>query len=604
VTICHNGDAPLLRQAITIPANIEVRFLDEHLPAGSAGAIRDAARGRTPALLLVLPATMVNPPDIDAMVAAHQSGACDLTVAFNPSSGSANTPAEPAGIYVCNPAVLEHIPEKGYFDIKESLIPEMLRSGRNIESVTLQHNVGNFRTWQEYLHAVTVYGDSALSAGVPGLKLCENSQTGRIWKAANVAIDRDARVLGPVIFLNGSRAESGTVIFGPTVVGRDVRIEQDSIVANSILWDNSRVGRACQIQHCVIDYNVAVRSGSIVQEQAVHARPVPKCKSTVRQPVNTIRKITYRVRDSLEENIVRINKVFPAGVRRYRKKLVTLLATASVLLAFAWCYGPDLADLGKELVRSDEYSSGLFVPFLAVYVLWTRRRDLAGVHQRPCAWGVLALIAAQTVRFFGVFFMYGSAVRLSLVLTIAALALLLLGWPFFRRVSTILLFLCLMLPWPNRVQAAVTLPLQRWATSSSVFCLETMGYEAVQEGNLIHIGDSTVAIAEACNGLRMVTAFFVISGLVVLLAKRSWWEKAAILASSLPIALLCNTVRLTLTAVAFTMLSGENWEKLFHDFGGYAMMPLAVAIVVGELWLLTKLLTPPVREQVITARRR
>jgi len=156
-----------------------------------------------------------------------------------------------------------------------------------------------------------------------------------------------------------------------------------------------------------------------------------------------------------------------------------------------------------------------------------------------------------------------------------------------------------MLPWPTRVQAAVTLPFQRWATSSAVFCLELMGFDVVQEGNIIHIGQASVAVAEACNGLRMVTAFFVIGGLVVLLVKRSWWEKLLIFASSLPIALLCNTIRLTITALAFTIISGEYWEKIFHDFGGYAMMPLALAATVGELWLLTKLTTISEKQQAI-----
>jgi len=59
--------------------------------------------------------------------------------------------------------------------------------------------------------------------------------------------------------------------------------------------------------------------------------------------------------------------------------------------------------------------------------------------------------------------------------------------------------------------------------------------------------------------------------------------------SGLPIALFCNTVRLVFTAIAFTALKGEYWEKLFHDFGGYAMIPLALAMVVGELWFLDKL---------------
>jgi exosortase len=156
-----------------------------------------------------------------------------------------------------------------------------------------------------------------------------------------------------------------------------------------------------------------------------------------------------------------------------------------------------------------------------------------------------------------------------------------------------------MLPWPNRVQAALALPLQQWATSSAVFCLETIGYEVLQEGNIIHIGQASVAVAEACNGLRMITAFFVISGLVVLLVEQAWWEKLVVFASSLPIALFCNTVRLAITAIAFTVLEGEYWEKVFHDFGGYAMMPLALAIIVGEFWFLAKLTMAPKENTIV-----
>jgi exosortase len=195
--------------------------------------------------------------------------------------------------------------------------------------------------------------------------------------------------------------------------------------------------------------------------------------------------------------------------------------------------------------------------------------------------------------------MYSSAERLSVVLSIAALILLLFGWKFFRKISPILLFLCLMLPLPNVVQYYVGLNLQRWATSSAVFCLEVIGYAVTQDGHTIDMGNVSVAVLEACNGLRMITAFFVISGLVVLLVQRAWWEKLVILISSLPIALLCNTVRLAITAVFFTILEGVYWEQIFHDFGGYAMMPLALAAVVGELWLLAKLTVLPTEEKAI-----
>ena len=76
-----------------------------------------------------------------------------------------------------------------------------------------------------------------------------------------------------------------------------------------------------------------------------------------------------------------------------------------------------------------------------------------------------------------------------------------------------------------------------------------------------------------------------------------------VLISSLPIAILCNTIRLAVTAVFFTVLEGEQWEKIFHDFGGYAMMPLALAAIVLELWLLTRLTSlPESREAIIITR--
>ena len=91
---------------------------------------------------------------------------------------------------------------------------------------------------------------------------------------------------------------------------------------------------------------------------------------------------------------------------------------------------------------------------------------------------------------------------------------------------------------------------------------------------------------------------------MVLLVKRTWWEKLVVLISCLPIALLCNTIRLAITAIAFTIVSGDRWEKIFHDFGGYAMMPLALGAVVAELWLVSKLTVPPANKDLVVVKRK
>jgi exosortase len=605
VVVCSCGEGSLLADSVHADDRLKLTFLDESLPAGTAGCIRDAVSDATDALLLVFPASLMCPPEIDVLISAHRDGESDLTIMLNPGRGNSVETGQASGIYVCSHGLLEQIPKAGYSDIKEGLIPEMLRTGKTVHAARLPKHAGNFRDRQGYLYALANCLQEApkLSAD---LKPCKGSDSQAVWMAANARIDPAARIYGPAVIMDGVTVSSGAVILGPTILGKDVTVGQDSVVADSVIWPGARVGPNCRIQRCIIDSHAAVRANAVVEEESVTFEPKGMLERSVGGVLEVAKNYANSSRRALEPQLGKISERIPQWARLSRKGTFTLLASGFVLLAFLWSHWHGLVELWSLWQRSDEYSSGLLVPFLTVYVLWSRRRDLARCSVKPCLWGVFVFVAAQALRFFGLFFMYGSATRLSIALTIGALVLLLFGWQLVRKVATVLLFLCLMLPWPNQVQAAVAQPLQRWATSSAVFCLEAAGYDVIQEGNVIRIGYevmtegnmvdlewTSVAVAEACNGLRMVTAFFVISGLVVLLVKRAWWEKMIILASSLPIALLCNTVRLSITAVFFTVLEGEQWEKIFHDFGGYAMMPLALAAIVGELWLLAKLTTLP-----------
>jgi exosortase len=238
--------------------------------------------------------------------------------------------------------------------------------------------------------------------------------------------------------------------------------------------------------------------------------------------------------------------------------------------------------------------------------LWTRRQDLAAISMKHSLfWGVAIFAFAQTIRGLGLYLLFISAEMLSIIFSVTALILILFGWGVMRKVATVVLFLCLMLPWPHKAQALVSLPLQQWATSAAVFCLELLGYEVTQDGNVINMGSTSVAVAEACNGLRMVTAFLVISALMVLLVRRSLWEKLAVLASSLPIAFLCNVIRLTVTAMLYRVIENENVRDMIHSSAGYAMMPLALAFVLGEFWLLKQLTAPPIpMEPAVIVRRK
>ena len=595
--VCGSGVSSLPAEKILADDRMELSFLDESLPAGTAGCIREAVSNETEALLMVFPASIVCPPEIDVLIKAHRDGQSDLTVMLNPCDADNTNIGQASGIYVCDPCILEHIPKAGYFDIKEGLIPKMLLAGRSVHAAKLSSHAGNFRNRQEYLCAVFNYLEKVPKLN-EDLKPFKNSDSQDMWLADNARVDPEARINGPVIIMDSATVSSGAIVLGPTIIGANAAVGQDSVVINSVLWDGVKVGSNCRIRRCVVDYHATVRDNAVLDEKSISFKPERMLKRVVNLASTIAKNNSIRLQRALKP-LGKISEKLPNWTYSNRKNTLAFLASGLVLIAFIWSYRSGLVELWSLLLRSDEYSSGLFVPFLCVYILWSRRQDIAQCPIRPSIWGLFAFIIAQVVRLMGLFLMYNSAERLSIILSIAALVLLLFGWQLFRKVSTILLFLCLMLPWPNIIQYFIGLRLQSWATSSAIFCLEIIGYEVIREGNIIHIGNVSVAVVEACNGLRMITAFFVITGLVVLLVKRAWWEKLIILVSSLPIALLCNTVRLAITAMFFTVLEGEYWEKIFHDFGGYAMMPLALAAVVGELWLLTKLTVLPVKEKAI-----
>ena len=596
--ICSNGSGVMVQNAVDISHyDMNVKFLDEQMPAGTAGCIRNAACDETDALLIVFPASIVNPPAIDTLIQAHCDSKADLTVVFNPSCREGELVGESSGIYICETSILEHIPKDGYFDIKEGLVPEMLRAGKTVHTVTLPSHAGNFRDRQEYLFAIANYIGNTPKPSTD-LKLCKQTDSGAVWAASSSKIDPNVRIYGPVVVMDGACISKDAVIFGPTIIGRNVNVGRDSLIVDSVLWDGAQVGANCEIQRCIIDYKAVVRANKIVEDMSIPFKPKGIVVSLFSSASEIAKDCVSKLQSALQPQLERINEKMPDWLQSRRANIVHWLAAAIIVVIFLWSYWSGIIDLWRIWQQSDEYSSGLLVPFLAVYILWSRREQITSCRLSPSLWGLLAFLMAQAIRLFGLFFMYSSAERLSIVLSVAALVLLLCGWELFSKVFTTIVFLGLMLPLPRSIHYAVMLPLQSWSTSSAVFCLEMLGCDVIREGNVIHLGGTSVAVAEACNGLRMVMAFFVIAGLVVLLVRRTWWEKLIVFVSALPIALLCNTVRLTITAIAFTELKGEYWEKMFHDFGGYAMMPLALGLIVLELWFLTKITTVPAEEQV------
>jgi exosortase len=288
------------------------------------------------------------------------------------------------------------------------------------------------------------------------------------------------------------------------------------------------------------------------------------------------------------------------------KRVLVLLSILLLLLTvMAWSYWPVIVNLFKDWQGSDDYSAGQLVPLVAVFFVWRERKRLKDCELKPLwSGGLLLLILALIGRTFGLLFMYESAERYSLVLTIAGLVLVVAGWQVFRCVSWILLFLFLMVPFPGQIHNMISEPLRNMASTGSVFVLEAF-IKVGRQGNILTLSDNTsVGVAEACSGLRMLTAFIIVAAFIAYMVKRPRWQKTVLLLSSIPVAIICNIVRIIVTVVLMMLVNAEVAEKFFHDFAGVVMMPAAVLILFGELWLMNKLVEPEPEPQQVYAKAR
>ena len=132
-------------------------------------------------------------------------------------------------------------------------------------------------------------------------------------------------------------------------------------------------------------------------------------------------------------------------------------------------------------------------------------------------------------------------------------------------------------------------PLQRIATKVSSFGLQTLGQPAVSEGNTILLGEHKLEVEQACSGLRLFFSVMALAYAYMVLVRRTWWEKAILVLSIIPIAVLANAARIIATGLLYQWASSDAAKHFSHDFAGWAMIPLAAALFWAVLWYLSNL---------------
>jgi exosortase len=235
-----------------------------------------------------------------------------------------------------------------------------------------------------------------------------------------------------------------------------------------------------------------------------------------------------------------------------------------------------------------QYAHGWIVPlFSAALLFWWRQPIAAPVTLSARLAGLFLLAAGLGLRLFAASYQIVTIDMYTFVPAICGVFILLGGWSMFSWAWAPLMFLIFMYPLPDEATRYLLGPLQTTATMVSTFALQTLGLEAYREGNQIVIGEMHLGVVDACSGLRMLTIFCALAVGLVMVGRRSWWENGIILASAIPIALTVNSIRITVTGLLFQVADTEFAERVFHDWAGLVMMPMAMAMLWAEQYILS-----------------
>ena len=254
----------------------------------------------------------------------------------------------------------------------------------------------------------------------------------------------------------------------------------------------------------------------------------------------------------------------------------------ALLLLFVWLYASVVFHLVLEWVgpRADpNFEHGFVVPFFALYVLWQDRKNLAAVAPSPSWAGLPLVVLSMLMLVLGILGADIFLPRVSLLILLAGLVILFLGWTFFRALLFPWAFLFLMIPIPALLINRVTFPLQLVAAKWSAGLLELVGVPVLLEGNLLSLASKQLNVAEACSGIRSLLTLITLAIIYGYLLESRKWVRVVLVCAAIPIAVAANSVRIFGTGLLIQYHHDDLAEGFYHTVSGTVIFAVALIML-------------------------
>jgi exosortase len=259
-------------------------------------------------------------------------------------------------------------------------------------------------------------------------------------------------------------------------------------------------------------------------------------------------------------------------------------------LAFLLLYAHTLRGLLGDWRTDPDYSHGLIVPFVALYLLYLRRAALASIPAAPrIAIGTVVIGFSQLMFLAGYLGAEFFLQRSSIVLLFAGCALLFFGWNHLKIAALSLFLLQLCIPLPTVLLYQITGPLQSLVSSNSEMILRAAGIPVFRSGNILQLSTMTLNIAEACSGIRSLVSLITLAVIMASFSRLSRGVRVFFVLSAAGVAIVANTFRVSCTGLLGYYVRPELAMGYWHLAGGWIVFVSAFLLLALEMHLLQRL---------------
>ena len=256
-----------------------------------------------------------------------------------------------------------------------------------------------------------------------------------------------------------------------------------------------------------------------------------------------------------------------------------------------WLYWPTLQHLVGQWWSDPNFSHGFFVPLFSAFVVWQERDRLARIRPNPSWTGAIVLLAGLGLLVVGRLGAELFLDRSSLLLVLAGIVILFLGWDLFRALLFPWAFLLLMIPIPTILFNQITFPLQLLASKVAATVLPVFGVPILREGNVINLPSMALEVAEACSGIRSLMSLVTLAIMYGYLLEKRLWVRWTLALASVPIAVAANSIRIIGTGLLVQYWDADKAEGYFHASWGWIIFVVSL-IMLYALHGLINLLFP------------